>query len=82
MIVIMVILISCEVHYNVIGKDKTKQQALMPLERKINELGCSEREKGIQRTEKLIFDQKNRKEYMVPYRMLKFYVKMAAKVTK
>ena len=41
-----------------------------------------EKEKGKARTEKLILDQNNEKEYMVQYRMLKFYVKMGVKVSK
>ena len=56
----------------------------MPNKRKINgnELGYKEREKGRARTEKLILDENNKTEYMVHYRMLKFYVKMGVKVTK
>ena len=56
----------------------------MPDRRKINdnELGYREREKGKTKTEKLILDQNNKTEYMVHYRMLKFYVKMGAKITK
>ena len=55
----------------------------MPDKRKINdnELGYREREKGKTKTEKLIIDQNNKTEYMVHYRMLKFYVKMGVKVT-
>ena len=53
----------------------------MPNNRKINdnELGNREREKGEKgraRTEKLILDQNNKTEFMVLYRMLKFFVKM------
>ena len=64
--------------------DRTEQLALMPDKRKINgnELGYREREKGKTKTEKLIFDQINKTEYMVLYRMLKFYVKMGVKVNK
>ena len=56
----------------------------MPHKRKINdnELGYREREKGKTKTEKLVLDQNNKTEYMVHYRMLKFYVKMGVKVTK
>ena len=57
----------------------------MPIKRKINdnELGYREKEKSKTKTEKLILDQNNKKtEYMVNYRMLKFYVKMGVKVTK
>ena len=56
----------------------------MPNKRKINDndLGYRERETGSARTEKLILDQNNKTEYMVHYRMLKFYVKMGVKVTK
>ena len=56
----------------------------MTNKRKINdnELGYREREKGRARTKKLIFDQNNKTEYMVHYRMLKFYVKKGVKVTK
>ena len=38
--------------------------------------------KRLHRSEKLILDQNNKTEYMVHYRMLKFYVKMGVKVTK
>ena len=74
--ILFVILISCE--------DRTEQLALMPNKRKINdnELGYRERETGKTRTEKLILDQNNKTEYMVHYRLLKFYVKMGVKVTK
>ena len=56
----------------------------MPNKRKINdnELGYRERDGGKARSEKLILDQNNKTEYMVHYRMLKFYVKMGVKVTK
>ena len=60
-------------------KDRTEQLALMPNKRKINdnELRYREREKGRAKT-----DQNNKTEYMVHYRMLKFYVKLGVKVTK
>ena len=56
----------------------------MPDKRKINdnELGYREREKGKTKPEKLNLDQNNKTEYMVHYRLLKFYVKMGVKVTK
>ena len=56
----------------------------MPDKRKINdnELGYREREKSKTKTEKLILDQNNKNEFMVHYRMLKFYVKMGVKGTK
>ena len=56
----------------------------MPNKRKINdnELGYRQREKSKARSEKLILDQNNKTEYMVHYRMLKFYDKMGVKVTK
>ena len=56
----------------------------MPNKRKINdnELGYQEREKSETKTEKVTLDQNNKTEYMLPYRMLKFYVKMRVKVTK
>ena len=72
-------------------KERTEQLALMPNKRKINdnELGYlrssftdRQREKSKARSEKLILDQNNKTEYMVQYRMLKFYVKMGVKVTK
>ena len=55
----------------------------MPNKRKINddELGHRERDGGKARSEKLILDQNNKTEYMVHYRILKFYVKMGVKVT-
>ena len=66
------------------SKERTEQIALTPNKRKINdnELGYQEREKGKTKTEKLILDENNKTEYMVHYRMLKFYVKMGVKVTK
>ena len=74
----------CDIDYTNSCKDRTEQLALMPNKRKINEneLGCREREKSKPRTEKLILDQNNKTEYMVHYRMLKFYVKTGVKVTK
>ena len=63
----------------------------MPNKRKINdnELGCREKEKSkersgklLHRSENLTLDQNNKTEYMVHYRMLKFYVKMGVKLTK
>ena len=48
----------------------------MPNNRRINdnELGYREREKSKTKTEKQSLDQNNKTEYMVHYRMLKFYV--------
>ena len=65
-------------------KERTEQLALMPNKRTINdnELGYRESDGGKAKTEKLILDQNNKTEYMVHYRMLKFYVNMGAKVTK
>ena len=56
----------------------------MPNQRTINdnELGYRERDGCKARSEKLILDQNNKTEYMVLYRMLKFYVKMGLTVTK
>ena len=56
----------------------------MPNKRKINDnaLGYREKDEGKARSEKLILDQNNKTEYMVHYRMLKFFVKMGVKVTK
>ena len=59
----------------------------MPNRRKIkkiidNELGYVERRAVKASSEKLILGQNNKTEYMVHYRMLKFYVKMGVKVTK
>ena len=74
----------CDIDYTDTCKDRTEQLALMPGKRKINdnELGYREREKGKTKTEKLILDQNNKTEYIVHYRMLRFYVKMGGKVTK
>ena len=74
----------CDIGYTNSCKERTEQLALMPNERKINdnELGYRERDGGKARSEKLILDQNNKTEYMVYYRMLKFYVKMGVKVTK
>ena len=76
--------IICDINYTNSCNDITEQLALMPNERTINknELGYREREKGTARTEKLIFDQNNKTEYMVHFRRLKFFVKMGGKVTK
>ena len=55
----------------------------MPNKRKINdnELGYIERGSDKARPEKLILDQNNKTEYMVHYRMLKFFFKMGVKLT-
>ena len=76
--------IDCDIDYTNEYKERTEQLALMPNKRKINdnELGYRERDGGKARSEKLILDQNNKTEYMVHYRMLKFYVKMGVKVTK
>ena len=76
--------IVCDINYTNICKDRTEQLVLMPIKRKIidNELGYREKEAGRARTEKLILDQINKTEYMVYYRMLKFYVQMDVKVSK
>ena len=73
-----------DIDYNVTCKDRTEQLALMPDKRKINdnEKGYREREKGKTKTEKLFLNQNNKTEYMVHYRMLKFYFKMGVNVTK
>ena len=83
--------IVCDIDYSNECKERTEQLALMPNKRKINdnELGYRQREKNkarsgklLHRSEKLILDQNNKTEYMVHYRMLKFYVKIGVKVTK
>ena len=76
--------IVCDIDYTNECKERTEQLALMPNKRKINdnELGYRQREKSKARSEKLILDQNNKTEYMVDYRMLKFYVTMGVKVTK
>ena len=83
--------IVCDIDCTNECKERTEQLALMPNKRKINdnELGYQEREKSearsgklLHRSEKLILDQNNKTEYMVHYRMLKFYVKMGVKVSK
>ena len=76
--------IVCDIDYTNSCKDRTEQLALMPNKRNINdnELGYRERDGGKERSEKLILDQNNKTEYMVHYRMLKFYVKIGVKVTK
>ena len=83
--------IVCDFDYTNECKERTEQVVLMPNKRKINdnELGYRQREKSkarsgklLHRSEKLILDQNNKTEYMVHYRMLKFYVKMGVKVTK
>ena len=64
-------------------KDRKDHLALMPDKKKINdnELGYRERDGGKARSKKLIF-QNNETEYMVHYKMSKFYVKMGVKVIK
>ena len=76
--------IVCDIDYTNECKERTEQLALMPNKRKINDygLGYRERDGGKARSEKLILDQNNKIEYMVHYRMLKFYVRMGVKVTK
>ena len=76
--------IVCDIDYTNECKERTEQLALMRNKRKINdnELSYRERDGGKARSEKLILDQNNKTEYMVHYRMLKFYVKMGVKVTK
>ena len=76
--------IVCDIDYTNECKERTEQLALMPNKRKIkdNELGYRQREKSKARSKKIILDQNNKTEYMVHYRMLKFYVKMGVKVTK
>ena len=76
--------IVCDIDYTNECKERTEQLALMPKKRKIddNELGYREGDGGKARSKKLILDQNNKTEYMVHYRMLKFYVKMGVKVAK
>ena len=76
--------IFCDINYTSSCKDRTEQLALIPNKRKINdnELEKREREKGRAGTEKIMIDQNNKTEYMVHYRMLKFYVNFGVKVTK
>ena len=76
--------IVCDIDYTNECQGRTEQLALMPNKRKINDndLGYRQREKSKTRSEKLILEQNNKTEYMVHYRMLKFYVKMGVKVTK
>ena len=76
--------IVCDINYTNSCKERTEYLALMPNKRKINdnELGYRERDGGKGRSEKLILDQNIKTEYMVHYRMLRFYVKMGVKVTK
>ena len=67
--------IVCDINYTNSCKDRTEQLALMANKRKINdnELGYRERQKGRARTEKLLLDENNKLQYMVHYRMLKFF---------
>ena len=76
--------IVCDNNYTNSCKERTEQLALMPNKRKINdnELGYRERDAGKERSEKLILEQNNKTEYLVHYRMLKFYVKMYVDVNK
>ena len=76
--------IVCDIDYTNSCKDIRERSVLIPKKRKINdnELGYRERKESKTITEQLTFDQNNETEYMVHYRMLKFYVKMGVKVTK
>ena len=76
--------IACDIDYTNECKERTEQLALMPNKGKINdnELVYRERDGGKAISEKIILDQNNKTEYMVHYRMLKFYVKLGVKVTK
>ena len=83
--------IVCDIDYTNECKARTEQLALTPNKRKINdnELGYlrnrfpnRETDGGKARSEKIILDQNNKTQYMVHYKMLKFYVKMGVKVTK
>ena len=76
--------IVCDIDYTNEFKERTEQLAQMPNKRKINdnELGYQKRHGVKARSEKLILDQNNKTEYMVHYRMLKFYVNTGVKVTK
>ena len=76
--------IVCDIDYTNECKERTERLALMLNKRKINdnELGYRERDGGKARSEKLFLDQNNKTDYMVHYRILKFYVKMGVKVTK
>ena len=76
--------IVCDIDYTNESKERTEQLALMPNKGKINdnELGYREKDGGKARSEQLILDQNNKTEYVVHYRMLKFYVKMGVKLTK
>ena len=76
--------IVCDINYTNSCKQITEQLAIMPHKRQVNdnELGYRKRDGGKARSENIILDQNNKTEYMVHYRMLKFYVKMCVKVTK
>ena len=80
----IVVIIVCDINCTNSCKDRTEQLALMTNKGKVidKELGYREREKGSARTEILIFYQNHKTEYMLHYRMLKFYVKMGVKLTK
>ena len=69
----------CDIDYNNSCKERIEQLAPMPNKRKINvnELGYRERDGGKTRSQLITLDQNNKTEYMVHYRMLKFYVKMS-----
>ena len=74
--------IVCDINYTNNFKDRTEQLALMPNKTKINVNEIGHIKKGSRaRTEKLLLDQNNKTEYMVHYRMFKFYVNMGVKVT-
>ena len=74
--------IVCDIDYINECKERTEQLALLPNKKKINdnEFGYRERDGGKARSAKLIFDQNSKTEYMVRYRMLKFYIEMGVKV--
>ena len=76
--------IVCDINYTNYWRDRTEQLPLLSHKRRINdnELGYIERGAGKARSEKLILVENDQPEYMVYYRMSKFYVKMGETVTK
>ena len=76
--------IDCDINYTNNCKDRTEQLAIMHNKRmrNDNEVSYIDGGAGKARSEKLMLDQNNKTEYMVHYRMLKFYVKMGVTATK
>ena len=78
--------IECDLEYPAEIKEKTENFPLCPYQTKADPdlfSGCmnSVKQPNYKPTEKLMCDQTNKQNYMIHYRMFKFYTKMGMKVT-